>query len=63
MNEDLGPCFEADLGPWLHGPVECLTCGHRWVGVWRLGTTNLECSNCGSGNSMPEPASPKDSDE
>lgn len=31
---------------WCRGTVECITCGHFWIGVWALGCPALTCPNC-----------------
>lgn len=33
-------------GKWLTAAVECPLCTHRWVAVWPVITTELECPNC-----------------
>lgn len=43
----------ATEGPWCCGPVECLECGAKWIGVWPLGADNLECA-CGSTDTVRE---------
>lgn len=31
---------------WVTAHVECLICTHRWVAVYPLGLTRLQCPNC-----------------
>lgn len=41
---------------WCHGIVECLTCGHKWIGVWPLGADELECPKCEGTDTVREAA-------
>lgn len=34
--------------PHLSGNALCLTCGHKWVAVAPIGTTEFECPECGT---------------
>lgn len=34
--------------PHISGEVVCLECRHEWMGVAPIGTTELECSECGT---------------
>lgn len=34
-------------GDHLAGPVRCLGCRHEWTAVAPIGTTQLECPECG----------------
>lgn len=35
-----------DDKPHATGECVCLGCRHEWVGVWPVGTTELECPEC-----------------
>ena len=34
--------------PHISGPVICMNCGHKWIGVAPVGTNWLECEECGT---------------
>lgn len=34
--------------PHLQGEATCLACGHKWHAVALVGTTELECPECGT---------------
>lgn len=51
-----------DIQQWAHGAVSCNDCGHRWIGVWKLGADALECPNCHSTDTErdAEPSKPQE---
>ena len=34
--------------PHISGEAQCVDCGHKWVAVAPVGTTDLECPHCGT---------------
>lgn len=39
-------------GPHGSGPAHCLQCGHHWSAMAPVGTTWLDCPECGSGKGI-----------
>lgn len=40
--------------PHTSGPVVCLECKHKWTGVIPVGTTSVQCPNCGTAKGTRE---------
>lgn len=41
-----------DEGPHMSGTMKCLGCKHEWVGVAPVGTSGMECPECGCGKGV-----------
>lgn len=39
---------------WVTAECQCHYCGFRWVAVYPLGCTELECKRCGIMNDLDE---------
>jgi ribosomal protein S27E len=48
---------------WTFSRVECLECGHTWIGVHPLNAPNLECPECGDMDTVRENTVEEDPDE
>lgn len=40
--------FKEEHSPHIQGRVKCINCKHEWQGVAPVGTTWVECPECGS---------------